>query len=273
MHKLIISADTKNKFYWRDLWEFRELFAILAWRDISVRYKQTIFGILWALLRPLLTMIVFTIVFSRIAGLPSAGSAPYPLMVLAGMLPWILFSSALSDASTSLMSNSNLISKVYFPRMIIPVASIFVSLVDFLLSLSLLILLMIYYKFMPNWQILYLPFFVFLAFLASLGPGLLIASLNVKYRDFRYIIPFVLQLGMYISPVGFNSAIVPEKWQLLYSLNPVVGVIDGFRWCILGGEANIISISFLISLSVLTLLLWLGIRVFRKNEKSLADLI
>jgi lipopolysaccharide transport system permease protein len=270
---LVLTPGSAQKQYWRDIWGFRELLFILAWRDITVRYKQTVFGALWAILRPLLTMIIFTIIFSKVAGLPSSGDAPYALLVLAGMLPWILFSSSLGDVSNSLIANSNLISKVYFPRIIIPIASIFVSVVDFLVSFLIMLIMLLYYQFWPGWQILWLPVFIFLAMLASLGPGLLAASLNVKYRDFRYIIPFLLQFGIYVSPVGFSSEVIPEKWRLLYSLNPMVGVIDGVRWCILGSDSPINWPSFFVSLSVILFFLWLGVRIFRKSERVFADLI
>jgi lipopolysaccharide transport system permease protein len=231
---LIIEAGRSDRHYWRDLWRYRELFRVLAWRDISVRYKQTVIGAAWALIRPFLTMVVFTVVFGTIARLPSHG-APYALLVFAGMLPWTLFSTALSDASNSLVSNANLISKVYFPRLIVPGAAVIVSLVDFLISLGILVLLMVWYQYRPGPQILLMPVFVAIAFLASLGPALWMTALNVKYRDFRYVIPFVVQFGLYASPVGFSSSVIPEQWRLLYSLNPMVGVIDGFplvypRW-------------------------------------------
>lgn len=269
----ILEAGRAEKNYWRDLWRYRELFQVLAWRDISVRYKQTVIGVAWALIRPLLTMIVFTIVFGRVAKLPSDGTSPYALMVFAGMLPWTFFSTALAEASNSLVSNSNLISKVYFPRLIVPTATVVVAFVDFLISFSILILMMVYYQFMPGFQILMLPLFVILAFLASLGPSLWITSLNVKYRDFRYIIPFIVQFGLYISPVGFSSSVIPEKWKILYSLNPVVGVIDGFRWCILGGQVPLDLQTLGTSIAVTAFFLWIGIRQFRKMEKSFADLI
>lgn len=269
----ILEAGKAEKNYWSDLWRYRELFQVLAWRDISVRYKQTVIGVAWALIRPLLTMVVFTIVFGKVANLPSDGASPYALMVFAGMLPWTFFSTALAEASNSLVSNSNLISKVYFPRLIVPTASVVVAFVDFLISFAILVAMMVYYQFLPGFQILLLPLFVLLAFMASLGPSLWITSLNVKYRDFRYIIPFIVQFGLYVSPVGFSSSVIPEKWQLLYSLNPVVGVIDGFRWCILGGEAPLDLRTLGMSIVVTVLFLWLGIRQFRKMEKSFADLI
>jgi lipopolysaccharide transport system permease protein len=270
---LVLAPGQAEKQYWRDLWLYRELFAILAWRDVSVRYKQTVIGILWAVLRPLLTMIVFTVVFGRIAGLPSDGTAPYALMVFAGMIPWTLFSTALSDAANSLINNANLISKVYFPRVIVPSATIVVSLVDFFISFFILILMMIFYQYWSGWQILLLPVFILLALLASLGPSLWIASLNVKYRDFRYIIPFIVQFGLYISPVGFSSSLVPDQWRLLYSINPMVGIIDGFRWCLLGESSLIYFPGFLLSLFVIVFFLWFGIRTFRKTEKTFADII
>ena len=270
---LVIEPGRAERHYWRDLWRYRELFYVLAWRDVSVRYKQTIIGLIWALIRPFLTMVVFTLVFSKVAKLPTEGAAPYALMVFAGLLPWQFFSTALSESSNSLIGNANLISKVYFPRLIVPTAAVVVSFVDFLISFVILVGVMLWYQFLPGWQILTLPFFILMAFLASLGPGLWITALNVKYRDFRYIIPFIVQFGLYVSPVGFSSAVVPDAWRLLYSLNPVVGVIDGFRWAILGGESRLYLPGFLLSWLLIVFFLWLGIRQFRKMEKSFADLI
>lgn len=269
----ILEPNRIEKNYWRDLWRYRELFQVLAWRDVSVRYKQTIIGVAWAVIRPLLTMLVFTVVFGRLAKLPSEANAPYALMVMAGLLPWTFFSTALSDASNSLVANANLISKVYFPRLIVPTASIVVAFIDFAISFVILIAMMIWYQFIPGWQIILLPGFVLIAFLASLGPALWISALNVKYRDFRYVIPFIAQFGLYISPVGFSSNVIPEKWRLLYSLNPMVGVIDGFRWCILGGESNVHWAGFGLSFLVVTVFLWFGVRRFRNMEKAFADLI
>lgn len=227
----------------------------------------------WAIIRPFLTMIIFTVIFGKIASLPSVGNAPYALLVLAGMLPWQFFATALGEASNSLVGNANLISKVYFPRLIVPASSVVVAFVDFLISFSILVLLMVWYQFLPSWQMLFLPVFVLVAFAASLGPALWITALNVKYRDFRYIIPFVVQFGLYVSPVGFSSNIVPEKWRLLYSLNPMVGVIDGFRWCILGGESSIHWPGFSLGMAITFFFCWLGIRQFRRMEKTFADLI
>ena len=270
---LIIEAGRAESHYWKDLWRYRELFYVLAWRDIAVRYKQTVIGVLWALLRPFLTMVVFTVVFGKLAKLPTAGTAPYALMVFAGMLPWTFFSTALSEASNSLIGNANLISKVYFPRLIIPSAAVVTSFIDFLISFLILVGMMVWYRFLPGWQILLLPGFIVVAFLASLGLGLWITALNVKFRDFRYIIPFLVQFGLYVSPVGFSSNVVPEKWRLLYSLNPMVGVIDGFRWCILGGDSPLYIPGFILSLVIVAFFLWLGITSFRKMERSFADLI
>jgi lipopolysaccharide transport system permease protein len=272
-HELIIEPGRSERHYWRDLWQYRELFRVLAWRDISVRYKQTVIGAAWALIRPFLTMVVFTIVFGKLAKLPSDGSAPYALMVFAGMLPWSFFATALADASNSLIGNANLISKVYFPRLVVPVAAVMVAFVDFLISFAILVALMIWYHFVPGWEILLLPAFAGIAFVASLGVGVWITALNVKYRDFRYIIPFIVQLGLYVSPVGFSSSIVPDQWRLVYSLNPMVGVIDGFRWCLLGGESQLYLPALWLSLGITSFFVWLGIRQFRKMERHFADLI
>ncbi len=268
-----IEAGHSERHYWRDIWRYRELFYFLAWRDILVRYKQTVIGVVWALLRPLLTMLVFTVIFSKLAKLPADAGAPYPIMVFAAILPWQFFATAFAEAGNSLISNSAMISKVYFPRLVIPTSAVIVSFVDFLISFAILIGLMLWYQFIPDWRILLLPFFMIIAFAASLGAGLWIASLNVRYRDFRYIIPFVVQMGLYISPVGFSSSIVPEQWRLLYSLNPMVGVIDGFRWAIIGGDYQVYWPGFFLSLLVVTILLVGGIYYFRKTEKTFADVI
>jgi lipopolysaccharide transport system permease protein len=270
---LVLEPGRAERHYWRDIWAYRELFAILAWRDVAIRYKQTVIGILWAVMRPFLTMVVFTVVFGQIANLPSEGAAPYPVMVFAGMLPWFLFATILGDASNSLVANTHLVGKVYFPRLIIPSSSAVVALVDFAVSLFLLAAIMLWFGFWPTPRILLLPVFVVMAVLASLGPAYLLTALNVKYRDFRFIIPFVLQFGLFLSPVGFSSSVVPDQWRLLYSLNPMVGVIDGFRWCILGGDSAIYWPGFALSLLVVAVFLWLGIRYFRKTERSFADLL
>src|SRR6059058_2352434 len=233
MQELIIEPGRAEKNYWRDLWRYRELFYFLAWRDILVRYKQTVIGIAWAVIRPFLTMVVFTVVFGRIAKLPAPDQVPYPLLVFAAMLPWEFFSTALSESSNSLIGNANLISKIYFPRLIVPAGSVITAFVDFLITLGIMAALMAWYRFAPDWRLLTLPLFVALAFGAAMGVGLWLCALNVEYRDFRYIVPFVVQFGLYVSPVGFSSSIVPKQWRLLFAMNPVVGVIDGFRWSLL----------------------------------------
>lgn len=269
---LIIEAGRTDREYWWDLWRYRELFFILAWRDVAVRYKQTVIGAGWAFVRPFLTMVVFTVLFGHLAKLANTTGVPYAIMVFAGLLPWTLFSAVLGDVSTSVIANSHLISKVYFPRMIVPLSTVVVALVDFTVSLIILVGLMVWYLYVPSWQILLLPFFVVLALLAGIGPALWAAAVIVKYRDFRFLIPFGLQFGLYVSPVGFASSVVPEKWRLLYSINPVVGVIDGFRWCIIGGDSPIYWPGFLLSLGVVAFFLWLGIRTFRATERGFADL-
>lgn len=270
---LVIEAGKAEKRYWRDLWEYRELFFVLAWRDIAVRYKQTVIGLAWALIQPALTLLVFTIVFGKLAKLPADGEAPYALMVLAGLLPWQLFATSLTGASVSLVGNANLISKVYFPRLIVPASAVVVAFVDFLISLLILAGLMAWFQFSPSWRIFTLPLFVAMAFLASFGLGLWITALNVKYRDFRYVIPFLVQFGLFISPVGFSISVIPEQWQLLYSLNPMVGVINGFRWSILGGSTSLYLPGLILSWIVILVFLWVGVRQFRRMEKHFADLI
>lgn len=271
--QLVIEAGRTERQYWRDIWRYRELFYFLAWRDILVRYKQTVIGMAWALIRPFLTMVVFTVVFGKLAKLPTEGGAPYPILVFAAMLPWQFFANSLSECSNSLISNANLISKVYFPRLIVPTSAVVVSFVDFLVSGIILLGLMAWYDFVPSWRIITLPLFIAIAFAASTGAGLWLASLNVQYRDFRYIVPFIVQFGLYISPVGFSSSVVPEKWRLLYSLNPMVGVIDGFRWAILGGESHLDLPGFLLSLGLVLVFFVTGIKYFRKMERTFADVI
>jgi lipopolysaccharide transport system permease protein len=270
--ELIIEAGKTELHYWKDLWRYRELFYFLAWRDILVRYKQTAIGVVWSILRPFLTMVVFTVVFGKLAKLPSEG-VPYPILVYAAMLPWQFFANSLSESAMSLVGNANLISKVYFPRLVIPASAVIVSLVDFFISFSILIVLMIWYAFLPSWRLLTLPLFIVFAFAASFGFGLWITSLNVKYRDFRYIIPFIVQFGLYVSPVGFSSTIIPEAWRLLYSLNPMVGVIDGFRWAILGGQSQLYVPGFILSIVLVLVFLVSGVWYFRKTERTFADII
>ena len=269
--KLIIEPGRSAKNYWNDFWRYRELLYFLAWRDIAVRYKQTAIGVAWALIRPALTMVIF-VGFRRMVGMP-AGTVPDPLLVFAAVLPWQFFSTALSDASGSLVSNANLISKVYFPRLIIPCAAVVTSLVDFLITLGLLAVLMLWYRYLPGWQIVFLPLFLLLTFGLSFGFGLFLAALNVEYRDFRFIVPFVVQLGLFISPIAFSTSDVPENWRMLYALNPMVGVIDGFRWCVLGGHTPLDPQTFGLSLVVTILFLVLGIWYFRRMERGFADVI
>jgi lipopolysaccharide transport system permease protein len=272
--RVIIEPGQTEKNYWSDLWRYRELFYILSWRDIKVRYKQTTLGILWAVIRPLLTMIVFTLIFGKVAGMKNDSVIPYAIIVFAGILPWQFFSNALTESSNSLIGNEKLITKVYFPRMIIPASSVITSLVDFLISFIILLALFVFYNYMPPVEIFAMPLFCIMAFVASIGPGLYLTALNVKYRDFRYIIPFIVQFGIFISPVGFTSSIVPREWQWLYSLNPMAGVIDGFRWCIVTGAPDpLLHYTFYISLATSLLLLWLAIHQFRRMEKNFADLV
>ena len=271
-NKLIIKAGKTEERYWKDIWQYRELFYFLSWRDILVRYKQTVIGIAWSVIRPLLTMIILTIVFGKIAKLPSEG-VPYPLLVFSAMLPWQFFSNALTTASGSIVNNANLISKIYFPRLIIPTSAVVTCFIDFLISGIILAVFMLWYQFIPGWRILSLPIFVLMAFAAAMGVSLWITALNVKYRDFFHIIPFIAQIGLYISPVGFSSSIVPDKWRLLYSINPMVGVIDGFRWALLGGNNAIYWPGFLLSSLITGILFLTGIIYFRKTEKTFADII
>jgi lipopolysaccharide transport system permease protein len=269
---LVLEAGRVERHYWKDLWRYRELFYFLAWRDILVRYKQTVIGVTWSLIRPILTMVVFVFVFSNLAKLTSEG-VPYPLLVFAALLPWQFFSNALSEASSSVISNANMISKVYFPRLVIPTTAVIVSFSDFLLSGIVMIGLMVWYGFMPDWRILVLPLFIFLVFAAAMGIGLWLAALNVKYRDFRYIVPFLVQLGLYVSPVGFSSAVVQDPWRWIYSLNPMVGIIDGFRWAILGSTIRFYWPSLLLSVCCVCVLLTSGLLYFRKTERGFADII
>lgn len=270
--EIIIEPGRGIKHYWRDVWQYRELFLFLAWRDVLVLYKQTAIGIAWSIVRPFLTMVVFTVIFGKLAKLPSEG-VPYPILVYAAMLPWQLFSNSLSGSSSSLIGNSNLISKVYFPRIIIPSSAVIVSLVDFLISCSIFIILMIWFQFLPPLRIVMIPVFLGIVLAVSMGFGFWFSALNVRYRDFQYIVPFIVQFGLYVSPVGFSSSIVPDRWRLLYSLNPMVGVIDGFRWAILGGDFHIYFPGFAISLTLTAAILISGFLYFRKTEKTFADVI
>jgi lipopolysaccharide transport system permease protein len=269
---LIIEAGRTERHYWRDLWRYRELFLLLTWRDILVRYKQTVMGVAWALIRPLVAAIAFTVVFGKLAKLPSDG-VPYPLLVAVAILPWQLFASGLGEASGSVINNANMISKVYFPRLIIPASAVIVSLVDFLISSIFVVALLIWYGVVPDWRLVTLPLFILLTVAAAIGGGLWFSALNVKYRDFRYVVPVVLQLGLYISPVGFSSNILPEKWRLLYALNPMASVIDGVRWAVLGGRSALYLPGLLLSVAVAAALLLTGVWFFRRTEKRFADVI
>jgi lipopolysaccharide transport system permease protein len=271
--QIIITPEKSIQHLYRELWEYRDLFYFLAWRDFKVRYKQTAIGAAWAFVRPLLTMIIFTVVFSKIAKLPSEGEAPYAVMVFTAMLPWYFFATTLSESSNSVVSNSAMISKVYFPRIIVPTASLFVNLIDFCISFVILMGLMIWYRFLPTLNILLLPLFLLQAGIAALGLGYLIAALNVKYRDFRYVVPFIVQMGLYISPVGFSSKIIPDEWRLFYSFNPMVGVIDGFRWMTLGNKTALYLPGFYLSIGISVLLLIVGFSYFTKTERQFADTI
>jgi lipopolysaccharide transport system permease protein len=272
MSELVIEAGRTERQYWQDLWRYRELFLFFAWRDLLVRYKQTVVGVSWALVRPLLTMIVLTFVFGKLGKMP-AGGVPYPLLVLCGMLPWQFFSSSLTDSGNSLVMNSNMISKVYFPRLVIAVSSVVTSMMDFFISGIFLALLLCWYHFVPSWQMVFLPFFMLLAIGISLGAGLWVAALMVEYRDFRFIVPFVVQFGLYLSPVGFQSSVVPERFRLLYAMNPMVGIIDGFRLSILGANKSVFFPGIAIAVVEIAILIASGIWYFRKTERTFADVI
>jgi lipopolysaccharide transport system permease protein len=275
--EVFIEPGRAERNYWKDLWRYRELFYILSWRDVKVRYKQTIIGVVWSVLRPLLTMMIFTFIFGQVAKFDAPPGIQYGLLVFAGLLPWQFFATGLSEASNSLIGNERLISKVYFPRMIIPASSVITSLVDFLISLGLMFGLLIWYQTVPSINLVFLPLFIIMAFFASFGVGLWLTSLNVKFRDFKHVVPFLVQIGLYISPVAFASekaaSIIPEKLRLLYYLNPMAGVIDGFRWCFFGDKMPIYWNGMFLSLVVIIIFLFIGIRTFRKMEKSFADLI
>lgn len=272
--ELTIEAGRAERHYWRDLWRYRELLGFLAWRDIKVRYKQTVLGAAWALVQPAITLVVFTFVFGRLAKMP-AGNLPenaYPLLVLAGLLPWQLFANSLSAASASLVGNTHLISKVYFPRLLVPLSSIAVALVDFLFVVVLYALLAAFHGLVPDWRVLVLPLYIGLALAAALGTGLWLAALTVRYRDFRFVLPFLIQVGVFLSPVGFSTANVPN-WRLLYSFNPLVGIIDGFRWCLLRSDVELFWPAQVIAIGMTALFVWSGIWFFRRTERGFADII
>jgi lipopolysaccharide transport system permease protein len=269
--ELVLEAGRSSRHYWGDLWRYRELLGFLAWRDIKVRYKQTTLGILWALIQPAVTLAVFTFIFGKLASMPS-GNVPYPLLVLCGLLPWQLFAAAFSNASGSLVANTHLISKVYFPRLIVPLSSVAVALIDFCVVLVLLTAFCVWWQWVPDWRIVLLPLFILLTLITAIGTGLWLTALTVKYRDFRFVVPFLLQVGLFLSPVGFSSTNLPN-WRFLYSLNPMVGAIDGFRWCLLRGEPAIDPLNLGISIGMALLLLASGIWYFRRTERTFADII
>ncbi|HNZ70480.1 MAG TPA: ABC transporter permease [Candidatus Dojkabacteria bacterium] len=268
----VIEANKSGKYYWRDLWTYRELFIFLAWRDILVRYKQTIIGVAWSILRPVITMIVLTVIFGRLAGLPSE-NIPYPILVYSALLPWNFFANSFSEGSNSLIANSNMLSKIYFPRIIVPTSTIVVNIIDTAIAFLILFVLMIYYNYFPNINIIFMPLFFIIALVTTLGASYFISALNVKYRDFRFVVPFIVQFGLYISPVGFASTNIPENFRLLYYLNPMAGVIDGFRWSLLRTDQELfipgIALAILMSLVIFTI----GLSYFRKTEKEFADVI
>jgi lipopolysaccharide transport system permease protein len=268
---IVIEAGKTEKQYWKDIFRYREVAYFMSWRDILVRYKQTAVGIAWALLRPFLTMVVFTVIFGKLAHMPS-GSIPYPILVFAGMLPWQFFASAIAECSTSFITNSNLLTKIYFPRLIIPLSALAVSVIDFLISFAILVGLMVWYQFSPLWTALYIPLLILLTVMCAMGFGVWLAALTVKYRDFKFIVPFIVQLGMYVSPVGFSSSIVPSRWYFLYAMNPMVGIIDAYRWSLLGNvEFPLVSLAQSTAIVIITLLT--GIRYFRRTERGFADII
>lgn len=274
VEKIIIEPGKIEKNYWRDIWKYKELFYILSWRDVKVRYKQTVFGILWAFIRPFLTMIIFTFIFNKVAGLKTQENTPYALLVFSALLPWQFFSTSLSSAGESLITNANLLTKIYFPRIIVPASAIITNFIDLLISMVVLVLMMIYFKYLPSSKIFFLPIFILFSLFSSFSFGVFISTLNVKYRDFRYVVPFVIQIGLYISPVGFSSSVVPEKWRYIYYLNPIAGIIDSFRWSIIKDSGiNIFSPYILISFSISILFFIIGVKKFRKMEKNLADII
>ncbi|MBR1656851.1 MAG: ABC transporter permease [Synergistaceae bacterium] len=269
---LIIEPEKTTSDFLFELVKFRELFFFMALRDILVRYKQTVIGVAWSVIRPLLSMLIFTVIFGRVAKLPSEG-VPYPIMVFSALLPWQYFANSMQSSSEAFARASSMISKIYFPRIILPTSSVLVSAVDFGISFVLLCILMMFYRFVPSPRILLIPVFFIPVTVAALGIGYLFSSIGVKYRDFRHIMPFMVQFGLYVSPVGFSSSVIPDKWRLLYSLNPMVGVIDGFRWCIQGTSVSLYMPGFIISLVMSALLFWGGLKYFRKTERTFADYI
>lgn len=270
---IVIEATSKNKRYLKDLWEYRDLIYFLAWKDLVVRYKQTAIGLVWTVIRPLLVMVALSLVFGRLANMAAGQTVPYPLIVLSGLLPWLLFANTLAECSESIVANSNLITKIFFPRMIIPISASIVALVDMLITLGLLGGVLAWYQFPVSVNILALPLFILLCSMLSFGIGLWVAAFNVRYRDFRYVIPFALQFGLYVTPVGFSSSVISEQWRIWYGLNPLVGIIDGFRWSILGSSQAIFWPTIALSVFISIFILATGLLYFRKVEKIFADII
>jgi lipopolysaccharide transport system permease protein len=270
--KMIIdSKDNWKIFNFKELWRYRELFYFLVWRDIKVRYKQTVLGAAWAILQPILSMIIFSVIFGRFAKLPSEG-IPYPVFTFAALLPWQLFSYALTNSSNSLVNEKNLITKVYFPRIIIPFSSVVAGLLDFMIASVIFLVMMIFYQIPFTWRLLLVPVFIGIAVMTALSVGLWLTTLNVKYRDIRYVIPFLSQFWLYATPIAYSSSLIPDQWMWLYSLNPMVGVVDGFRWMLLGTAADFPPF-FYLSIIIVILLLISGFIYFKKTEDTFADVI
>lgn len=271
-HVTIIEQGALEREYWRDMWRNRELFAILAWRDLTLRHRQTVLGVSWSVIRPLTMVLIFTFVFGRVAKLPSGGSAPYPLMVFAGLLPWTLISNIVGQVCGNVLNNVPLMSKIYFPRLLLPAVTIATALVDTFISVLLLFAMLLWFGFMPDWRIVFFPVFLIFAVLVSIGPGLWFTAMNVRYRDFQYVIGFFLQFGLYVSPVGFSSSAIPQQWRFAYSLNPAVGVIDGFRWCLFRGAPPLYMPGLVCSVLITAFMLWAGVTYFQKSERTFVDL-
>jgi lipopolysaccharide transport system permease protein len=268
---LIIEAGRTERHYWQDLWRYRELLGFLAWRDVKVRYKQAALGVAWAVVQPAVQTLLLWFVFAKLAKMPG-GDVPYPLLVLAGLLPWQLFSGAFSGSGSSLVNNAHLISKVYFPRLIVPLSAVVVALIDMAVLLVLTFGAGAFAGLLPTWRLLLLPFFIVGTMLVALGAGLWITALTVKYRDFRFISPFVLQIGMFVTPVGYRTDFLPN-WRDWLALNPLTTMVEGFRWCLLGGRTEFYQQGLYLSLAVTTILLISGLWYFRTTERQFADVI
>jgi len=270
--KIVIKAsDNLFKLNIAEVWEYRELLFMFVWRDITVRYKQSLIGIGWAVIQPVMTMVIFSIIFGYLAKLPSDG-IPYPVYTFCALLPWNYFARSLTDSSDSLVSSSNLITKVYFPRLILPLSKVLAGFVDFAIAFVILFVLMVWYQITPSYGIFLLPVFILIAMLTAFGIGLWLTALNVKYRDIRFVVPFMTQLWMYTSPVAYSTSLIPEKWQWLYGLNPMVGVIEGFRWALLSKHAPD-TLMMTVSSGIVLIILVGGIYYFRKTEQTFSDII